>query len=63
MVALFASVLAGGLSELGDKCLLDVSETSVIARADMQLELVGHDAATLDIDRAMVVHFADESAP
>ena len=60
MVALFASVLAGGLAELGDQCLLDVGEPGVVAGADVELELVGHDTTSFDVDRALIVHLAHE---
>ena len=62
MVALLAGVLAGGLAQLGAQRVLDVGEAGVVARAEVDREVVGHDAAALDVDGAVVVHLADEPA-
>ncbi len=61
VVALLAGVLAGGLGEFSDEGVLDLVETRVIDGAQHHGVLVGNDAATLDIDRAVVVHLADET--
>ena len=63
MVALFAGVFAGGFSEFGGECIFNIAETGVIGGAQEHGEIVGNNAATLDIDRAIVVHFTHETAP
>ena len=60
VVALVAGVLAGRLAELGAQRLLDVGEAGVVARAEVEGEHVGDDAATLDVDAAVVVHLAQQ---
>jgi hypothetical protein len=42
--------------------LFDVGEAGVIAGAQVEGERVGHDAATTDVDVAMIVHLSKETA-
>jgi hypothetical protein len=63
VVALLAGVLSGRLAELGDEGVLDVAEAGVVWGAEQHAEVVGHDATTLDVDRAIVVHVAHQPAP
>ena len=55
-------MLACCLAQFGDECCLDVEECGVVTRADVEVELVGHDSSTLDIDGAIVIHLAHETA-
>ena len=43
--------------------VFNVAETRVIVGAQEHGEVVRDNAATLDIDRAIVIHFAHETAP
>ena len=62
VVALLAGVLACGLGEFGDEGVLDVVEAGVVDGAQHHREIVGDDAATLDVDGSLVVHLAHETA-
>ena len=62
MVALFAGVLTSGFGQFGDEGVLDVVEAGVVDGAQHHREVVGDDATTLDVDRALVVHLAHETS-
>ncbi len=62
MVALLAGVLLRGFGEFGGEGGLDVAEAVAIGLAEHDREVVGHDAAALDVDGPMVVHLAHETA-
>ena len=59
--ALGAGVLACRLAQLVVERLVDVGEPGVILGAELEAEVVGHDAPALDVDAAVVVHFAQQS--
>ena len=58
--ALGAGVFAGGLAQLVVERLVDVGEAGVILGAELEAEVVGHDAPALDVDAAVVVHLAEQ---
>ena len=62
VVPLLAGVLAGGLDELGLQDVVDVVEAGEVTGAEVDDEVVGHDPAALDVDRALVVHLAHDPA-
>ena len=62
VVVLVAGVFAGGFTQLVDQRVLDLREARVVARTEVEREGVGHDAATLDVDAAVIVHLAQETA-
>ena len=62
MVALLAGVLAGRLDQLGLQHVVDVVEARVVPGAEVDREVVGHDAAALDVDGALVVHLPHQPA-
>ena len=51
------------LDELGAEGILDVGEAGVVVGGEQDVEIVGHDPLPLDVDRAVIVHLADEAAP
>jgi hypothetical protein len=61
VVALVAGVLAGGLGQFGDQCVLDALEAGVVIGAERDGEGIGHDAPALDVDRAVVVHLPEQA--
>ena len=63
VVALLAGVLAGRLDELGLQHVVDVVEAGQVARAELDLEVVGHDPPALDVDGALVVHLPHQPPP
>ena len=62
MVPLLTGVLARGLDELGLENVVDVAEAVEVALAELDHEVVRHDPPSLDVDRALVVHLAHQSA-
>ena len=42
--------------------VVDVGEAGVVARAELEREVVGDDPAALDVDDAVVVHLPDQAA-
>ena len=63
VVALLAGVLAGRLDELGLQHVVDVVEAGEVAGTEVDVEVVGHDAPALDVDRALLVHLPDQPPP
>ncbi len=62
VVALLAGVLASRFDELGPQDVADVVEAGEVASAEVDLEVVGDHAPALDVDRALLIHLADEPA-
>ena len=62
MKAFTTGVFAGRFAELDLQRMLDVGEGGVVARAQLDDELVGDDAATFDVDIAVIVDFAQQTA-
>src|SRR5918994_3463346 len=63
VVPLFAGVLTHRFHELGAQGVLDVGEAGVIVGGEQDPEIVGHEPLALDVDGAVIVHLADETAP
>jgi len=63
VVALLAGVLTRRLGEFGHEGIFDLVEAGVVDGAQHHGEVVGHDAAALDVDGSLVVHLAHETAP